>query len=139
MALAEYLVDKSVWARAPKPTVAEVLRPLVQRGRLATCAMVEMEMLVSARNPTDRNRIRAQLRAFEWLTCPDEIWTRATQVQCELINSSQHRSVKLPDLLIAAIAERHGVTVLHYDADFDRIAKVTGQPTHWVVPAGEAD
>jgi hypothetical protein len=29
--------------------------------------------------------------------------------------------------------------VLHYDADFDLIAAVTGQPTEWVVPAGLAD
>jgi len=28
------------------------------------------------------------------------------------------------------------LTVLHYDADFDRIAAVTG---HWVVPAGSVD
>ena len=49
-----------------------------------------------------------------------------------------HRAVKLPDLLIAATAARHKVEVLHYDADFDRIAGITGQPVRWVVPAGTA-
>ena len=43
---------------------------------------------------------------------------------------------RLPDVLIAAAAERHRVTVLHYDHDDDRIAAVTGQPVEWVVPAG---
>ena len=33
-------------------------------------------------------------------------------------------------------AERAGMGVLHYDAGFDRIAAVTGQPTEWVVPRG---
>lgn len=47
--------------------------------------------------------------------------------------------VPMPDLLIAATAERHDVTVLHYDADFDLIAEVTGQLTRWVVPRGSAD
>jgi len=42
----------------------------------------------------------------------------------------------LPDLLIAAVAERERVTVFHYDGDYELIAKVTGQPTHWVVPPG---
>ena len=42
----------------------------------------------------------------------------------------------IQDLMIAAAAEAHGLTVLHYDADFDRIAKVTRQPTEWVVPRG---
>jgi hypothetical protein len=31
------------------------------------------------------------------------------------------------------------LTVLHYDGDYDMIAKVTGQPTEWVVPRGSAD
>lgn len=47
---------------------------------------------------------------------------------------SQHRHFRLPDLIIAATAERHGATVLHYDADCDRV--VTGQPVEWVVPKG---
>ena len=41
--------------------------------------------------------------------------------------------------MIAATAERYGATVLHYDADFDVIAEVTGQPVRWVVPRGSAD
>jgi predicted nucleic acid-binding protein len=45
-------------------------------------------------------------------------------------------SAKIPDLLVATTTEGHGVTVIHYDTDFDRIAEVTGQPTEWVVPAG---
>lgn len=46
------------------------------------------------------------------------------------------RAVGIPDLLIAAVARRHGVTVLHYDRDFELVATVTGQPTEWVVPSG---
>ncbi|MFD5427009.1 PIN domain-containing protein [Streptomyces sp. NPDC127084] len=48
----------------------------------------------------------------------------------------QHRCASIADVLIAAIAERHGVSVLHYDADFDTIAGVTGQPVEWVVEPG---
>lgn len=43
------------------------------------------------------------------------------------------------DLLVAAAAEAEGITVCHYDADFDRIADVTGQSTEWVVPRGSVD
>jgi predicted nucleic acid-binding protein len=46
------------------------------------------------------------------------------------------RAVGLPDLLIAAVAEREGVTVLHYDSDYDHIAAVTGQRIQWVLPRG---
>lgn len=46
------------------------------------------------------------------------------------------RSVGIPDLLIAAVAHRHRVTVLHDDRDFDVVGAVTGQPMVWVVPPG---
>jgi predicted nucleic acid-binding protein len=61
---------------------------------------------------------------------------RAIEVQRMLMDDGQHRGVKIPDLLVAAIAETEGLTVLHYDADFDRIAAVTGQPSEWIVPKG---
>ena len=47
-----------------------------------------------------------------------------------------HRRVKRADLLIAAAAESAGVPVLHYDADFEVIAEITGQPTRWIAPRG---
>jgi hypothetical protein len=53
-----------------------------------------------------------------------------------LARRGQHRAAGLPDLLLAAIAERHSVTLLHYDADFDVVAAITGQPTQWVAPRG---
>lgn len=66
----------------------------------------------------------------------DSVVDRALAVQSMLAERSQHRAVPLPDLLVAACAESAGLAVLHYDADFERIAARTGQPTHWVVPRG---
>lgn len=61
---------------------------------------------------------------------------RAREVQQLLMELGHHRTVRLPDLLVGAVAEMEGLTVIHYDADFDRIAEVTGQPSQWVVEAG---
>lgn len=82
--------------------------------------------------------VSADRRGLEWPAMPDEIGDRAIEVQNELARRGLHRGVPLPDLVIAATAERHGATVLHYDADFDVIAEVTGQPVQWVVPRGTA-
>jgi hypothetical protein len=46
------------------------------------------------------------------------------------------RAAGFPDLLIAAVADRETLTILHYDSDYDLITTVTGQPTRWVVPHG---
>jgi predicted nucleic acid-binding protein len=45
-----------------------------------------------------------------------------------LADRGHHRVPSVPDLLVAAIAELAGLTVLHVDKDFDVIAEITGQP-----------
>jgi len=139
-AVARYLADTSALARLDRPVVDAVLAPLIAAGLVATCGMVDLEVLFAARNPEDYLRRRQQLRdGFESLAMPDEVWQRALEVQTTLAGRSAHRGVALPDLLIAATAERHQVTVLHYDHEYELIASVTGQVTQWVIPRGTAD
>jgi predicted nucleic acid-binding protein len=137
--IARYLVDNSVWQRMTKPVVSAVVAPLADRGLLAICGPVEMEVLYAARNVQNRDILRDMLRGFEWLPAGDEVWQRAIEVQCEIIARGNHRALSLADLVIAATAERHRLTVMHYDGDYDMIAAVTGQPTEWVVRPGTAD
>jgi predicted nucleic acid-binding protein len=140
MAVARYLIDKSALARAHLPAVASVVDPLLDAGLLATCGMVQLEVLYSARNVDEHDRMRAESNTvYEWLHTDDADFRRAIGVQSTLAGSGRHRAASLPDLLIAAVAERHGVTVLHYDADFDLFAEITGQPTEWVAPRGSLD
>ena len=137
MAVARFLADKSALARLSHEAVADRLRPLLEAGLVATCAVVELEVLFSTRNHDEYETVQSDRRSgYEWLPMPDEVWDRALEVQQELSRTGRLRSAKIPDLLVAATAERHGVTVVHYDTDFDRIAEITGQPAEWVVPAG---
>jgi predicted nucleic acid-binding protein len=139
-AVARYLADTSALDRLGKPAVETRLQPLIDRGLIATCGIVELEMLYSSRNAADYERLEQQFSLrFESLSMPDEIWQIARDTQRALASRGAHRGVPLPDLLIAATAARHGVTVLHYDRDYDVIAEVTGQKAEWVVPAGSAD
>ncbi|HXB47768.1 MAG TPA: PIN domain nuclease [Streptosporangiaceae bacterium] len=139
MAVARYLADKSVWARLTKPAVRATVAPRVDRGLVGTCPIIDLEILYSARTGSEHDHFRAQRTAFEYFPMTDEIAQRAVEVQGLLAQRAQHRSVSIPDLLIAATAERYALTVLHYDGDYDRIATVTGQATEWVVPPGTAD
>jgi predicted nucleic acid-binding protein len=111
----------------------------MERGLLARCGLIDLEAGVSARSFEDHQELGISRRdALEYLITPDTVWERAWQVQEALADKGLHRSVKVPDLIIAAVAEHHRVSVMHYDHDFDRIAAVTGQPVEWVVPAGSA-
>jgi predicted nucleic acid-binding protein len=139
MAVARYLADKSVWARLTHPAVRAAVAPRVDRGLIGTCPVIDLEILYSARTGSEHQHFRSQRAAFEYFPLTDEVAQRAIEVQGLLAVRSQHRSVSIPDLLIAATAERYSLTVLHYDGDYDRIAHVTGQPVEWIVPAGTGD
>jgi predicted nucleic acid-binding protein len=52
-----------------------------------------------------------------------------------LADRGHHRAPSVPDLLVAAIAELAGLTVLHDDKDFDLIADLTGQQVERLVRA----
>ena len=135
--MATYLADKSALTRREtRPEVRTVLEPLLLAGRIATCGIVDLEVLFSASSPTVYVELAAGLRAMPRVPVTDESVDRALEVQGMLAARSQHRAVPLPDLLVAACAERAQLVLLHYDADFDRIADITGQPVQWIVPRG---
>ena len=136
-AVASYLADTSALARLRHEAVAEVLGPLIEAGLVATCGVIEFELGWATRTGAEFALLRADRDAgYEWLAIHDQDWRRALDVQGALWRGKQIRSVGLPDLLIAAVAERERVTVLHYDGDYDLIAQITSQPVRWVVPRG---
>jgi predicted nucleic acid-binding protein len=132
-----FLADKSALTRREtRPEVREVLEPLLVAGEIATCGIVDLELLYSARDRATYRSLVEALRGMPRAPLDEDAVNRALSVQAMLAERSQHRAVPLPDLLVAACAESAGLTVLHYDADFDRIAELTGQPTQWIVERG---
>ncbi|MEZ0365486.1 PIN domain nuclease [Mycobacterium sp. pUA109] len=131
-----YLADTSVWHWARHPAARAALQDELDRGTVATCAIIDAELIVSARNEREAAEITEDRRALHWLPSPDEIWDEVLATQMSLVAKSLHRSVKLPDLVIAAVARRNSATVLHYDHDYDAIGEVTNQPMQWLVPPG---
>ena len=135
-----FLADKSALARLQRSAeVRAVLDPLLLDGLIATCGIVDLEMLYSASSRANYRAAAAALRGMPRVPLDEPCVRRALEVQAMLAERSQHRAVPLPDLLVAACAERAALTVLHYDADFDRIAKLTGQSVRWVVPRASVD
>ena len=138
MTRARYLVDKSALARMRSELVAARLVPILEAGDAASCSLIDLEVLYSARNADDHRRTRRRrLLAYRHVEMSEVVFERAIEVQGQMAIRGHHR-VPIPDLLIAAAAEWHDLIVLHYDKDFDLIAEVTGQPVEWVVERGTA-
>ncbi|KAB8197828.1 PIN domain-containing protein [Nonomuraea phyllanthi] len=132
-----YLLDKSALARMrTSDVVAKALYPLYVARVVATCSVIDLEVLYSARDFAHYQRILDAQGQCIQLPLTQETQVRALDVQKQLAARSQHRGIPPNDLLIAACAEVHGATVLHYDRDFDIISEVTGQPALWVAPPG---
>ncbi len=139
MARTRYLADTSVFGRLSKPAVVAAFAPLAAAGLVGLCAPVAFELGYSARNPDDYDALAERLSSFPSVPTTDADHRRALEVQSALARSGQHRALSLVDALVAAIAEARDLVVLHYDADFELVAEVTGQAHEWVLPRGTAD
>ncbi|HAM02794.1 MAG TPA: PIN domain nuclease [Acidimicrobiaceae bacterium] len=133
-----HLVDTSVLTRVAVPAVRAALEPHLTRGTAARAGISDLEIGFSARNAAEWDRLAEALDSFSLVETTDAHLRRARHVQ-RLLAEQSLRGRKVPDLLVAAAAEDQGLVVLHYDADFDFIADVTGQVTQWVAAAGTID
>ncbi|MGL5859121.1 MAG: PIN domain-containing protein [Angustibacter sp.] len=117
------LLDASAFWRLGSPQLdsdrrAEVAGR-VARGTVAASTMLLLETRAGRQLPgVDPGEL-------PWLWISERAERRATELQHQLRAAHQHLGVPPLDYLIAAVAEDHSATVLHYDADFERLATHT--------------
>ena len=125
-----WLIDKSALARLAASPDAAKWADRIERGLVRITTVTRLEVGYSARSGTD---LREGFRQAPLSSMPVEYLTpaiedRAVEILTLLADRGQHRAPSVPDLIIAAVAELAGLTVLHLDKDFEVIAKITGQP-----------
>ncbi|MGH2853725.1 MAG: PIN domain-containing protein [Solirubrobacteraceae bacterium] len=136
------LVDNSAFQRGSDEIVrAHWLRAL-EEGHLYRSPILEFEVLYSARNAREHEELTEELQALRPLELTEAVVGAALRGQAEL---ARHAAAfhRLPhqDYLVAAIAAAHELGVLHYDADFDRIAEHSSLAFEsvWIAPPGTLD
>lgn len=134
MTPALYLIDTSGLFRIlHESKLRQAWSDQLTAGVIATCPVVELEFLFSARSLADRlEKIRLLHDLFGWVPMSERAWQRAVEVQQFLTETGQHRSAGPIDLLIAATAEQESLAVLCDDRDFEVVAGLTGQPVKLV-------
>ncbi len=133
-----HLVETSVLTRLSIPSVRSALQPLIDVVGLARCTLSDLELGFSASNAREWDVLQSLLAELEPVEVTSAVLSRARAVQ-RLLAARGLKGRKVPDLIIAAAAELAGLTVLHYDQDFELIAGVTGQDQVWIVPRGTVD
>ena len=129
-----WLIDKSALVRLAASPDAGEWAGRIKRALVRITTVTRLEIGYSARSGQD---VRAGLRQPPVSAMPAEYLTpaiedRTIEVLTLLADRGQHRAPSVPGLIIAATAELAGLTVLHFDKDFDLIASVTGQPAEWL-------
>ena len=130
-----FLVDTSVLTRLSDASVRAALEPLAASGEAGRTTISDLEIGFSARSEREWTELLGALSELPSVEITATDLQRALEVQRELARR-RLRGRKIPDLLVAAAAERSGLVVLHYDRDFDLIAGVTKQACRWIVERG---
>lgn len=120
------LVNTSAWVEFLRGTGSAVDERVgaVLAGDVATCDPVRMEVLAGARDDRHLDQLdRLLARAVLLPTLPTD-YDDASAIY-RVCRRHGETVRKLIDCLIAAVAIREGVAVLHADADFDVIARRT--------------
>ncbi|MFC5835779.1 PIN domain nuclease [Nonomuraea insulae] len=128
-----YLIDTSALVRFYRGQVGAEWDQIVSAGLVGLCDPVRQEFLraVGGR-PAFYEADSLLQETFPYYVIPDSAWHEAGALQGELAAKGWHQCASPVDLLIAITARHHKLTVLHADADFDTITRLTGQPTRWI-------
>ena len=137
----ELLLDHSAWARLGHPTLprrrVDEIAEAIEQGRVATCLPFLLEAGYSARIARDHGEAMADLLALPSLSIDEQTERRALDAERQLARVGHHRMPPV-DLIVAAIADRHGLAVLHYDGDYDLLGAKTDLDfgSVWLAPPG---
>ena len=135
------LLDNSAWARLADPALDDArlaeIADALEAGRIATCLPFLLEAGYSTRSARDHDQLLADLLALPHCSIDETVEQRALDAQRQLARTGHHRLPPV-DLLIAALADRHRLGVLHYDRDYDLLADMTDLhfESVWLAPAG---
>ncbi len=132
-----FLVDTSVFTRIRRPTISAALEPLLSFD-IRYSALTALEVRHSASSSDEWHAFADALAEFTREPPAAEDFDRADDVQ-RMLAGAGLKGRKPVDLIIAAQAERLRLVVVHYDHDFELIARVTGQVHEWIVPRGTVD
>jgi hypothetical protein len=141
VALTLWLIDKSAYARLGRTPDSDLWASRIARGLVQISSLTRLEIGFSFRNFGDATREASSppLSTMPIAYLTPAIEDRAVEVQMLLTRSGHHRAPSIPDLVIAATAEKLGLSVLHADKDFDLIVELTGQPAEWLRVDGHGD
>lgn len=127
-----FLLDTSAfWTLARDPDIMAAWEHFGAEGLFHLSEPSRAEILYSAENAAHRDEMADVLDTLcQPAAVPKDAWRWVDTTQYKLTLKGQHRGPGPIDLLVAATAVHHGLTVLHVDNDFVTVASVIPELLH---------
>jgi len=131
------LADKSAWERAGDRRVREAWTQALVAGRIVTCLPIRYALLFSTWDADGFVALEGHLAALRDIAVTASVQRAAMAAHRELAALGPlHHRVPLPDLLVAAVAQEHGLVVVHEDRRFELLQRVMSFAAHRLLPSG---
>ena len=132
-----WLLDTSALAVAHRPEVAEQLEPLLRAGLIYSCPVLDLEALATARTAQDyRTMATHRKEAYRAVPLRTSIGEEALSLQATLTRRARSAMAAPRDLVVAATALEHNLSVLHYRRVFELLAELCDLDQRPVAPLG---
>jgi len=120
----DYLVDTSVWVeflRGKKTAIKKRLEKLLDENRAAVSGIILAELLTGVSNEKEQRFLEECFLGLPYLEATRETFATAGKMGAAL----RKKGITMPisDLLIAALAGKHALTVLTLDNHFQTLAR----------------
>jgi predicted nucleic acid-binding protein len=120
-----YLLDTSALVRLLRdPKLQDAWYDAIDAEAIGSCYPQRTEFLYSARSTPEYEEITEMFSdLYPDVSVPKSAGQWISSVQYKMARKGEHRSASAVDLMIAATAAHHGLTVLHDDADYRTVAR----------------
>jgi len=126
-----FLIDTSAWIlglkRNSSNQIKNILTEILDKDQSATTGIIILELLQGTRTKKEYIEILSDLFALYYFEVNKKIWERASQLGFDLRRKG--KTIPSTDLLIASVALRYDLTLLHSDNHFEQIQKYTDLKT----------
>ena len=125
--MSEYLVDTSVWVeflRGEKTAIKKRLENLLDENRAVVAGIILAELLTGIANEKEQHFLEECFLGLPFLETTGEIFATAGKMGAAL--RKKGITMPLSDLLIAALAKEHTLTVLTLDNHFQTLTRPLG-------------
>ncbi|RJQ56607.1 MAG: PIN domain nuclease [Nitrospiraceae bacterium] len=118
------LADTSIWIEFFKPgtPMGKKLESLIIRNSASTCGIILFELLQGVRSEAEKIKISDALSNIPYLEMTRPLWQKSADMSASL--KRKGLTLPLSDIIVAAIAIEHNLSVFTLDKHFEQIPGV---------------